>query len=143
MRAYARALREKFVKLKKFLTIKQSAKIESNIIEKLETVVSKLSEELEQQKTVTQAVTGENLKIRKEFEKQVAELNEKIAVTRLVGEQIAKIGEGVKKWQEEKGEIEAKIAGIENFQKLVLDQPDDVILKFIRDIRRQLKEQRS
>ena len=136
-------LREKFVQLKKFLAIKQSAKLESNIIEKLETVVSKLSEELEQQKTVTQAVTGENLKIRKEFQKRVAELNEEIAVTRLIGEQIAKIGEGVKKWQEEKGEIEAKIASIENFQKLVLDQPDDVILKFIRDTRRQLKEQRS
>jgi len=136
-------LGEKFVQLKKFLAIKQSAKLESNIIEKLETVVSKLSEELEQQKTVIQAVTGENLKIRKEFQKRVAELNEEIAVTRLIGEQIAKIGEGVKKWQEEKGEIETKIASIENFQKLILDQPDDVILKFIRDIRRQLKEQRS
>ena len=136
-------LREKFVQLKKFLTIKQSAKIESNIIEKLETVVSKLSEELEQQKVVMQAVSGENLKIRKEFKKRVAELNEELSVTRLIGEQIAKIGEGLKKWQEEKGEIEAKIAGIENFQKLVLDQSDDVILEFIRDIRRQLKEQRS
>jgi integrase len=136
-------LREKFVQLKKFLAIKQSAKYESNIIEKLETVVSKLAEELEQQKTVTQAVTGENLKIRKEFKKRVDELNEEIAVTRLIGEQIAKIGEGVKKWQEEKGEIEAKIASIENFQKLILEQPDEVILEFIRDIRRQLKEQRS
>ena len=136
-------LRERFVQLKKFLTIKQFAKYESNIVEKLETVVSKLSEELGQQKVVTQAVSGENLKIREEFKKRVAELNEEIAVTRLVGEQIAKVGEGVKKWQEEKGEFEAKIAGIENFQKLVLDQPDDVILNFIRDIRRQLKEQRS
>jgi len=136
-------LREKFIQLKKFLTIKQSAKYESNMIEKLETVVSKLSEELEQQKVVTQAVLGENLKIRKEFKKRVAELNEEIVVTRLVGEQIAKIGEGVKKWQEEKGEIEAKIASIENFQKLILEQPDEVILEFIRDIRRQLKEQRS
>ena len=134
-------LREKFIQLKKFLTIKQSTTLESNIIEKLETVVSKLAEELEQQKTVTQAVTGENLKIRKEFKKQVAELNEEIAVTRLIGEQIAKIGEGVKKWQKEKGEIEAKIAGIENFQKLVLEQSDDVILQFIRDIRRQLHDQ--
>jgi len=136
-------LREKFVQLKKFLTIKQSAKYESNIIEKLETAVSKLSEELEQQKIVTQAVSGENLKIRKEFKKHVAELNEEIVVTRLVGEQIAKLGEGLKKWQEEKGEIEAKIAGIENSQKLVLEQPDEVILKFIKDVRRQLEEQRS
>ena len=83
------------------------------------------------------------MKIRREFKERVAELNEDIAVTRLVGEQVAKIGEGVKKWQEEKGEIEAKIAGIENFQKLVLEQPDKVILEFIKDVRRQFKEQRS
>ncbi|MFB0567788.1 MAG: tyrosine-type recombinase/integrase [Candidatus Bathyarchaeia archaeon] len=136
-------LREKFTQLKKFLTIKQSAKSEDQQLEKLGSLVAKLAEELEQQKTITQAVTGENLKIRKEFKKRVAELNEEIAVTRLLGEQIAKIGEGVKKWQEEKGEIEAKIAGIMNFQKLVLEQPDEVILEFIKDVRRQLKEQGS
>jgi integrase len=136
-------LGEKFTQLQKFLTIKQSVKTEGLQLEKLDSLIAKLSEELEQQKLVTQAVTGENLKIRKEFKERVAELNDKIAVTRLIGEQIAKIGEGVKKWQEEKGEIEAKIAGIENFQKLVLEQPDEVILKFIKDVRRQLKEQRS
>ena len=111
-----------------FLTIKQSMKLEGQQLEKLGSLVAKLAEELEQQKVITQAVTGENSKIRREFKERVAELNEEIAVTRLIGEQIAKIGEGVKKWQEEKGEIEAKIAGIENFQKLVLDQPDEVVL---------------
>jgi hypothetical protein len=136
-------LREKFDQLKKFLAIKQSAKIEGQQLEKLGSLVAKLAEELEQQKLVTQAVTGENLKIRKVFEKRMAELNEEIAVTRLIGEQVAEIGEGVKRWQEEKGEIEAKIAGVENFQKLVLKQPDEVILEFIKEVRRQLKEQRS
>ena len=127
----------------KFLTIKQSMKLEGQQLEKLGSLVAKLAEELEQQKVITQAVTGENSKIRREFKERVAELNEEIAVTRLIGEQIAKIGEGVKKWQEEKGEIEAKIAGIENFQKLVLEQPDKVILEFIKDVRRQFKEHRS
>jgi len=127
----------------KFLTIKQSMKLEGQQLEKLGSLVAKLAEELEQQKVITQAVTGENSKIRREFKERVAELNEEIAVTRLIGEQIAKIGEGVKKWQEEKGEIEAKIAGIENFQKLVLEQPDKVILEFIKDVRRQFKEKRS
>lgn len=136
-------LRDKFVQLKKFLAIKQSMKIEGQQLEKLGSLVAKLTEELEQQKLVTQAVTGENLKIRREFKKRVAELNEEIAVTRLIGEQVAKIGEGVKRWQEEKGEFEAKIAGIENFQKLVLEQPDAVILEFIKDVKRRLKEQRS
>ena len=132
-------LREKFVQLKKFLSINQSTKSEDQQLEKLGSLVAKLAEDLEQQKVIAQAVTGENLKIKREFKEQVAELNEEIAVTRLIGEQVAKIGEGVKRWQMEKGEIEAKIAGIVNFQKLVLEQPDEVILEFIRDVREQLK----
>ena len=136
-------LREKFIQLKKFLTIKQSPEIESQQIEKLSTLVAKLAEELDQQKLVSQAVTNDNLKIKKEFKERVAELNKELAFARVLGEQVEKIGEGVKKWQEEKREIDAKIAGFENFQKLVLEQPDDVILKFINDVRRQLKEQRS
>ena len=60
-----------------------------------------------------------------------------------LSEQIVQVGEGLKRWQEEKGELEAKIAGIVNFQKLVLEQPDVVILEFIKDVRRQLEEQGS
>jgi site-specific recombinase XerD len=51
-------LREKFVQLKKFLTIKQSLKSEGQELEKLGSLVAKLAEELEEQKTITQAVTG-------------------------------------------------------------------------------------
>ena len=136
-------LREKFIQLKKFLSIKQSPDIEGQQIEKLSTLVAKLAEELDQQKLVAQAVTGENLKIRSEFKERVAELNEKYASARLIGEQVKKIGESVERWQEEKGKLEAKVAGIESFQKLVLYQPDDVVLEFIKDIRRQLGEQGS
>ena len=136
-------LKDKFIQLKKFLTINQSTKSEEQHLEKLGSVVAKLAEELEQQKVIAQAFTGENLKIKSEFKEQVAKLNEEITVNRLVGEQVAKIGEGVKRWQVEKGEIEARIAGIVNFQKLVLEQSDEVVLEFIRDVRRQLKEQRS
>jgi integrase len=134
-------LREKFIQLKKFLTIKQSPEIESRQIEKLGSLVAKLAEELEQQKTVCQAVASENFKIRGEFKERVAVLNEKLASARLIGEQVAKIGEGVKRWQEEKGKLEAKIAGVENFQKLILDQSDEVVLEFIKDVRRQLGTQ--
>jgi hypothetical protein len=136
-------LREKFIQLKKFLTINQSPEIEGKQIEKLSTLVAKLAEELDQQKVLSQAVTSENLKIRGELRERVAELNEKIAPARLIEEQVAKIGEGVKRWQEEKGRLEAKIAGFENFQRLILDQPDDVFLEFIKNARRQLREQGS
>jgi integrase len=133
-------LREKFIQLKKFLAIKQSPEIEGQQIEKLSSAVAKLAEELEQQKVLSQAVTSENLKIRREFKQRVAELNEKLISARLIEEQVVKIGEGVKMWQEEKGKLEAKIAGVENFQKLILDQPDEVVLEFIKDVRRQLRE---
>ncbi len=136
-------LREKFTQLKKFLTIKQSVRSEDQQLEKLGSLVVKLTEELEQQKSITRAVTDENLKIRREFKERVAELNDKLAVTQLVSEQVTKIGERVKRWHEEKRELEAKIAGIETFQKLVLEQPDEAILEFIKDVRRQLKEQRG
>jgi integrase len=136
-------LREKFIQLKKFLTIKQSPEIESQQIEKLSALVAKLAEELDQQKLVSQAITNQNLKIRKEFKENVAELNKELAFARVLGEQVEKIGEVVKKWQEEKIELEAKVAGIESFQKLILEQPDDAVLEFIRDVRRQLREQGS
>jgi integrase len=136
-------LREKFVQLKKFLTMKQSPEMETRQIEKLGTVVAKLAEELDQQKVMTQAVTSENTKIRREFKERVAKSNQELDSARLIGKQVTKIGELVKKWQKEKGEIEAKIAGIESFQKLVLEQSDETILEFIKDIRRQLREQGS
>jgi integrase len=136
-------LREKFIQLKKFLTIKQSPEIETGQIEELSSVVAKLAEELEQQKTVSQVVASENSKIRKEFKERMAELNEKLASARLIEEQVAKIGEGVKRWQEEKTVLEAKIRGIESFQRLILNQSDDDILEFIKDVRRKLREQGS
>ena len=67
-------------------------------------------------------------------------MNEELARTRITGEQIKKISEGVKMWQEEKAKLDAKIAGFESFQKLVLELPDEVILDFIKDVKRQLKE---
>jgi integrase len=134
-------LREKFIQLKKFLAIKQSPEIENQQIEKLSAMVAKLAKELDQQKVISQAVTSENLKIRREFKQRVTELNEKLASARLIEEQVVKIGESVKLWQKEKGKLEAKIAGVENFQKLILDQPDEVVLEFIKDVRRQLRDQ--
>jgi integrase len=136
-------LKEKFIQLKKFLTIKQPVELEDQKLDKLSSLVAKIAEELEQQKTITEAVTGENLKIRREFKERMSELNQELASAQLIGEQVAKIGEGVKRWQEEKGKLEAKIAGVESFQKLVLEQSDDVVLEFIKEVRRRLKEQRS
>lgn len=61
-------LREKFIQLKKFLSINEQPRIETEKIESLKEAINKLAEELAGQKLITQTVSEENLKIRKEFE---------------------------------------------------------------------------
>jgi len=70
-------LREKFIQLKKFLTIRETAKPEnSEVIESLKDAVARLHEELTQQKTVTDAVTEKNIKISKDVEKLEKQLQD-------------------------------------------------------------------
>jgi hypothetical protein len=74
---------------------------------------------------------------------EIEKLNKKFEKQTQLNKQITKVGEDLKKWQEEKTELEAKIAGVENFQKLVSEQSDEVVLGFIKDVRRQLKDKRN
>jgi integrase len=62
-------LRERFIQLKRFLTIKEQPKIETEKIESLKSAINKLQEELTQQKTITETISEENVKIKKEFER--------------------------------------------------------------------------
>jgi len=78
-------LREKFIQLKKFLTIKETTKLEnSEVIESLKDTVAKLHEELTQQKTVTDAVTEKNIKISKDIERLEKQLQETQLVLSLI-----------------------------------------------------------
>jgi hypothetical protein len=81
-------LRGKFIQLKKFLTIKETTKLEnSEVIESLKDAVAKLHEELTQQKTVTDAVTEKNIRITKDFEnlqKQLTEIQQVLSLIREV-----------------------------------------------------------
>lgn len=70
-------LREKFNQLKKFLTIKETTKLEGGeVIESLKDTVAKLHEELTQQKTVIDIVTEKNIRISKDVEKLGRQLQE-------------------------------------------------------------------
>jgi len=78
-------LREKFIQLKRFLTIKETPKLENiEIIQSLKDTVAKLHEELTQQKTVTDAVTEKNLKISKDIEKLEKQLQDTKLVLDLI-----------------------------------------------------------
>jgi integrase len=62
-------LREKFIQLKRFLAIKEQPKIEAEKIESLKSAINNLQEELTQQRTITEAISEENIKTKQELER--------------------------------------------------------------------------
>jgi integrase len=60
-------LKQKFLQLKKFLTINQQPKIEIEKIESLKKAISKLQEDLTSQKIISETVSEENKKLKKEI----------------------------------------------------------------------------
>jgi hypothetical protein len=62
-------LRQKFVQLKRFLTIKEQPKAEAEKVESLKTAINKLQEELTQQRTITETISEENINIKKQIDK--------------------------------------------------------------------------
>lgn len=62
-------LRQKFIQMKKFLTIMEQPKIETEKIDSLKSAVNKLQEELTQQRLITETISQENIKTKQELEK--------------------------------------------------------------------------
>jgi hypothetical protein len=62
-------LRKKFIQLKKFLTIEEQPKIDTNQLEALEDAVVKLQEDLTRQKLITDAITKDNLETKEQLGK--------------------------------------------------------------------------
>jgi len=62
-------LRQKFVQLKKFLTIKEQPKAEAEKVESLKSAINKLQEDLTQQRTITETISQENINIKKQIDK--------------------------------------------------------------------------
>ena len=62
-------LRKKFIQLKRFLTIEEQPRIETEKIESLKSAVSQLQEELTQQKLITQTMSEESIKAKQQLEK--------------------------------------------------------------------------
>jgi integrase/regulator of replication initiation timing len=61
-------LKEKFIQLKKFLSIEEQPKVEAEKIESLKGAVNKLQEELTQQKIITDTISETNIKMKKDVE---------------------------------------------------------------------------
>jgi integrase len=62
-------LRQKFLLLKRFLTIKEQPKVDTNIIESLKEAVTKLQEDLTRQKLITDTISQDSLKTKEQLEK--------------------------------------------------------------------------
>jgi integrase len=68
-------LRKKFIQLKNYLTIKEQPKIELENIESLKKAISKLQEDLGNQRTITNVISDENQEIKKQLSESEKELN--------------------------------------------------------------------
>ena len=62
-------LKAKFIQIKKFLTIKEQPNLEIEKIEPLKNAINKLQSDLTEQKTITDVISEENQKIKKDIEK--------------------------------------------------------------------------
>lgn len=62
-------LKQKFIQLKKFLSIKEQPRLEIEKIEPLKNAINKLQSDLTEQKTITDVISEENQKMKKQFEK--------------------------------------------------------------------------
>ena len=62
-------LRQKFGQLKKFLTIEEQPKVETEKIDSLKDAVTKLQEDLTRQKLITETISEENIKTKEQLEK--------------------------------------------------------------------------
>jgi hypothetical protein len=62
-------LRQKFLLMKRFLTIKEQPKVDTNIIESLKDAVTKLQEDLIRQKLITDTISQDSLKTKEQLEK--------------------------------------------------------------------------
>ena len=62
-------LQEKFTQLKRFQTIREQPRVETEKIESLKNAINKLQEELTQQKLITDTISKENIRTKKELER--------------------------------------------------------------------------
>ena len=107
-------LREKFIQLKKFLTISQLVKPETQEkIESLKKVVTNLQIELTDQKIISETVTEENIHIKKEIEDLKKGLDDKVKQLIIqILKDMAKSGEGVTMYLPSKEEPTAQLGGV-------------------------------
>jgi len=74
-------LRESFSQVKKFLTINESQKVETDVIDTLKKSVSKLQEDLTIQKAITDTISEKNVKLQqdmKDLNEELKEVEEKM-----------------------------------------------------------------
>lgn len=67
-------LRQKFIQLKKFLSIKEQPRLDIEKIEPLKNAISKLQSDLTDQKTITNVISEDNQKIKKQLDERGNEL---------------------------------------------------------------------
>jgi len=86
-------LRESFSQVKKFLTISESQKVETDVIDTLKKSVSKLQEDLTIQKAITDTISEKNVKLQQDMKELTEELKEfEAELWKKLNQQLASFG---------------------------------------------------
>ena len=85
-------LRQKFIQLKKFLSIKEQPKLDIEKIEPLKNAINKLQSDLTEQRTITDVISEENQKIKKQLDEKGEELEVVKSELAALGNMIKQIG---------------------------------------------------
>ena len=102
-------LTERFKQLKRFLTITEQTKVESENIELLSKVVNKLQEDMTQQKTINKVITKQNIELKKNLQSLEASAEEKDVVV----EKLKSENEILKSKIQQLPSLKLKIEGLE------------------------------
>ncbi|HVP15756.1 MAG TPA: tyrosine-type recombinase/integrase [candidate division Zixibacteria bacterium] len=84
-------LKQKFLQLKRFLTIQEQPKVETEKLETLKSAVAKLQEELTQQKVITDTVSEENVKTKQELSALKASKEEMLEQLNALQSEVARV----------------------------------------------------
>ncbi len=134
-------LGEKFIQLKKFITIKQTVQPETHeIVEQLRTAVTKLQEDVNAYKTVAETITEKN----QDFEEQIIEMRKLDHETLKVIEKLKQVyQQGIKELETELENERMRVSNLSKMIKPLIKERMRTLAQEVEAKKKQLQKEAS
>jgi integrase len=134
-------LGEKFIQLKKFLTIKQTVQPETHeIVEQLRTAVTKLQKDVNAYKTIAETITEKN----QDFEEQIIEMRKLDHETLKVIEKLKHVyQQGIKELEIELENERTRVSNLSKMIKPLMKERMRKLAQEVRETKKQMQKESS